>query len=388
MVEALSLEQPKVSQTPAPQVGQQVAPKVELPLNLGLNEGTYQPQACVDLLESFRSRVSLRRYSTADNDELREVIARKDGVSPDHVFLHNGSGPILKQVIPDLIKRRILAAPTRIFRHLLSKSGYPMVTPRFTYSKVPSKAADIGLMVHTLPCDPEKVFRVDPADIEAYLRKRDALVYITNPNNPSGKVMINRQELEPIIAAHPESIFWIDEAYLHYIDPEEHESFSSLVPKYPNLFVMRTFSFAYGLAGARVGYFLGDPEEVARQAKKLTNYRVGDLSAQLAIAALEDEDHLPFLRRECAEQRALYYEALDGYAGVEAFPSDTNFILCRFTDERTGKWLADELDARGIHIKDFAPYCGHTFEPFFRITLGLEAENRYLIAQLDELLGA
>lgn len=380
MVETMTLEE-------------QVAPvrraaPVQLPLNLGLNEGTYQPQACVDVLAAACSRTSLRRYTSADNDELREVIAQHDQVRPEHVFVHNGSGPILKGIIPDLLKRQIKASPWRILRHLVNKSGYPVITPRFTYGKVPGKAYDLGLTVETLECGPETGFRVDPAAIDAYLSKRDALVYIANPNNPSGKVVISRAELAPLIEKYPRSVFWVDEAYLQYVDPAEHESFSSLVPQHDNLYVMRSFSFAYGLAGARVGYVLGPPAEVARQEARLTNYRVGFLSARLAIAALQDTEHLPFLRRVCAEQRALYYEALARYPGVESFDSDTHFILCRFTDGRRGQWLADELDARGIHIKTIAPYCGHSFEPWFRITVGLEAENRFLIAQLDELLGA
>ena len=364
-----------------------LADRIELPLNLGLNEGTFQPKACLGVLEQFGHRTSMRRYTSADNDALREAISRIDGVPPECVFLHNGSGPILKQVIPDLIKRSIKSSPARVLRHLINKSGYPIVAPKFTYGKVPGKAAAIGLTVHTLPCGPESGCRIDPDDIEAYVSKRDALVYIANPNNPTGKVMISIEELEPLIAKYPKSIFWVDEAYVHYIDPDQHDSFAPLVARYPNLFVMRTFSFAYGLAGARVGYLLTQPDEVMKQASKLTNYRVGMLSAQLAVAALEDPDHLDFLRQECKEQRAVYYEALSRYPGVEAFDSDTNFILCRFTDGRTGTWLADELDKRGIHIKTIGSHCGHTFETYFRITLGLEHENRFLIAQLDELIG-
>ena len=80
--------------------------------------------------KSFDSRTSLRNYTTADNDPLREALAAKDGVGPDQVFLRSGSGHILKQVVPWLIKKEIKSSKARIFRHLVAKNGFPIITPR------------------------------------------------------------------------------------------------------------------------------------------------------------------------------------------------------------------------------------------------------------------
>ncbi len=359
---------------------------IPLPLNLGLNDGTYMPQACLDLLQRLTERTALRNYTSAGNDDLRQVIARVDGVKPENIFLHNGSGPILKLVMPGLIRDRIMESPLRIARHLLGKRGYPMLTPRFTYSKVPIKGANAGLRVEWLRSDPETGFSVDPNELESLLKQRDYLVYIVNPNNPTGNLMIDRAVLVSLISRYPRSTFWVDEAYVQYVDPKLHTPLSCEVPKHENLVVGRTFSFAYGLAGARVGYLLASPSLVQAQEAKLTNYRVGKLSAHLAMAALDDPDHLSFIRRCCAEQRAFLTAGLGEFGGIEVFPATTNFLLCRFTNGRSGVKLADALARRGVLIKKLGGYGPHTFDEYFRVTLGIERENRFLLTQMAEVL--
>lgn len=357
---------------------------VLLPLNLGLNDGTYMPEACVRVLGLHCHRAALRNYPTAGNDQLRQAIAAADGVTPEHVFLHHGSGPILKQVVPELIARSIKASPLRVAKHLLAKSGYPIITPAFTYGKVPGKAVEKGLTVRAMPTGPEQGFRVSAEQIEAELRRGPGLVYIVNPNNPSGNVMITREELEPLIAAWPEATFWVDEAYVQYCE-DDHQRFAPLVPRYPNLLVSRTFSFAYGLAGIKVGYLLARPELVSAENAKLTDYRLGKLAEDLCVAAVEDEEHLPWLRRVCANERAVLKAGLEKH-GVEVFPSVTNFVLCRFKDGRTGADLKKKLAERQIAIKVLSPFGGQDMKPYFRITLGLAHENRYLLAAIDEVL--
>lgn len=360
---------------------------VTLPLNLGLNDGTYMAQSCVEVMTSNAHRLALRNYTSADNDPLREAIAEQDGVSPDNVFIRNGSGPILKQVIPHLIKSEILKSPRRIARHVISKDGCPIITPWFTYSKVPKKAAELGLTVRLVPLGPENNFKLDVAEIDARLKKGDGLVYIANPNNPTGNVLVTREQMEPLFAKYPKTWFWIDEAYVQYVDPNKHQYFSDLVPKYPNLIVGRTFSFAYGLAGVRIGYMLANPDLVGKMSGQLTNYRVGTLQEQLGVAAITDPDHLPWLREECERQRSFIRQSLAGVKGIETFDSEANFVFARFTDGRTGQWLKDELAKRGIAIKVLAPLAEASYDPYFRVTLGTEAENRFVVEQIIDIAG-
>lgn len=362
-------------------------PGVQLPLNLGLNDGTYAPQKSLDVLRRFTERTDLRNYSTPDNAPLREAIAKVDQVAPENVFLHCGTGPILKLAIPYLLKRMVLTSPRRMLRHAVSRAGFPIITPRFTYSKVPRKAGEGGMHVDLLPLDPGNDFHFDVGRLERRLERGDGMVYLSSPNNPTGNLLISRDELIPLIERFPESRFWIDEAYVQYVDPREHDYVAPLVARYPNLLVSRTFSFAYGMAGVRIGYLLAKPSFVNELERQLTDYRLGTLQEQLGIAALEDADHLPWVREQTRIARDLIYAALARLPGIQAFPSQVNFILCRFTDGRRGAELKAKLAKRGVIIKVFEPILGETFDPYFRITVGVPAENEFLVAQLGEVLG-
>ncbi len=358
-----------------------------LPINLGLNDGTYAPQAVADAMVRLATRTGLRNYSEGSNLRLREAIARKDGVSPDNVFVHNGSGPILKMVIPFLVRREIKKSAVRIIKHLTVKRGYPLVTPRLTYSKVPKKGAKAGLTVQMVPLEPEDGFTLDVSKVEAAVRRRDSFVYICTPNNPTGNVLIQKHEVERLARAYPRSIFWIDEAYVQYIDENEHEYVAPLAGQLPNVMVGRTFSFAYGMAGLRLGYLLADSELVKALNAQLTDYRVGTLHEELGIAALEDADHLPDLRRRCAEARSVLIQGFSRFEGVEVYPSQTNFIFGRFTDGRTGAWLRGELEKRGVLIKQFDAWGDENYDEYFRLTVGTPEENEYLVAIAGEVLG-
>jgi histidinol-phosphate aminotransferase len=360
--------------------------RMQRPLNLGLNDGIFAPQAVIQALATFSTRTSLRNYTTSRNDPLRQLIAQRDGVDPDQVFLHNGTGPILKLAIPHLVRQAIKRSPLRIARHLLKLASFPLYTPTFTYSKIPKKAAESGLRVHTLDLSPDNGFRLDLGQLRAFLRARPGIVYLANPNNPTGNVLITRDEVQALIREFPESAFWIDEAYVEYLSPEEHRCVADLVRTHDNLFVNRSFSFAWGMAGLRIGYLLAPTSVVTALEAQVTDYRLGTVQEQAAIAALRDTEHLPQLRRFCEEGRAQLSAGLAAFPGIEVFPSKLNFLLCRFLDQRTGAWLRRELEKRGILIKSFEPYNGHNFDPYFRITLGLVEENKVLLETMAEIL--
>ncbi len=359
--------------------------ELKLPINLGLNDGTICPQSCVDVMQRHNSITSLRNYTTSLNNPVLDTISEIDGVSPEHIYLANGSGPILKQCIPHLVRSKIKSSPSKIFKHLVSKNGFPIVTGRLTYFKVPLKAGKAGLTVKLLPLGEETNWKLRVEDVESALKGCPGLAYICNPNNPTGQLMLTRTEIERLLKKFPDSIFWVDEAYVQYIPKEEHQPLSDLVPKYKNLFVSRTFSFAYGLAGVRMGYLLGPKKEIQEFRSQVTDYCFGSLQEQLAIAALTDQEHLPRLWEMTAKDAKQVTEVLERH-NVEVVPSKTHFLLCRFPDtRRSGKWLADKLIEKGIKIKHFVPVQDENYDEYFRITLGVGSENDYLCEKLEEI---
>ncbi|WP_437281170.1 histidinol-phosphate transaminase [Sorangium sp. So ce375] len=356
------------------------------PIDMALNHGTYCSERCADVLRRHAGNASLRGYPAADNGDLRRAIAADAGVRPENVLVANGSGPLLKTCIPFLIEREIRRSATRTLRFLLKRTAYPIITTRLTYSKVPASGVRVGLRCELLPLGPENGFALDMNMLESRLSRQDGLVYLCNPNNPSGNVLITRQELEPLLARFPGSLFFIDEAYVHYLDESPNTRMADLVLRHPNLMVLRSFSFAYGLASVRVGYAVGDAKVMAQMEAKMTPHRVGQLAAELAMASLEDSGHLGFVRHHNARERARLMAAIGAHRALEAYPSQTNFILCRARGVWSGAKIHDALLARGVKVKAFEPFGDERYDEYFRVTVGLPAENTFFIEQLDALM--
>lgn len=354
-------------------------------LNLGLNDGTLAPQGVVDALATFSSRDAFRNYGTPGHDPVRECIARMDGVDEKQIFLHNGTGPILKLALPLLVRQRIFSDPRRVVRHLITRDGFPLYTPRWTYSKIPKKAAESGLRVKYLSLRAERAFRLDLAELRRELTKRPGIVYLVNPNNPTGNLLFEPEELARLIGDFPDSCFWIDEAYVQYAD-EQVPRCAAWTRRFDNVLVSRSFSFAYGMAALRVGYLLAPAPFVETLESKVTDYRLGLVQEAATVAALQDKEHLPDLRARCEQARNQLHEGLAQFEGIHSFPSTTNFIFCRRTDGQDAATLGQALAQRGILIKCFEPYGDFDNRPFFRITLGLPEENKRLLAAMREIL--
>ncbi|MED5373427.1 MAG: histidinol-phosphate transaminase [Myxococcota bacterium] len=359
----------------------------KLPINLGLNDGTYCAQGAIDVLLQHNERHSLRNYSDGDNSELRRLIAEECGVTPQMVYLQNGSGPILKQVIPHLVRDSIKSSASRMLKHLTSKSGYPIITPSLTYFKVPLGAEKKGLSVRLVPLRPERDFKLDIGELEAAIKQGDGLVYLANPNNPTGNVLVTREQIVPLIKKYPKSTFWIDEAYVQYVDPAKHSYMPDLVGQFENVVCTRTFSFAYGMASARIGYIVAQPDLIAKLEGEVTNYRIPLLTERMGVATLKDTQHLPDVRVRSKQARDYLTERMGKWSDrLKVFPSEVNFLLVQTLDGPKAKAIAAGLLERGVKIKTFVPLQDYRYDEFFRITIGLPEENEFLADMLDEVM--
>ena len=358
------------------------------PIDMALNHGTYCSERCVQVLRGYDSNRSLRIYPPADNKDLRSAIAKDAGVEPGNVLVANGSGPLLKTCIPYLIETKIKKSPARMVRYLMKRIAYPIITTRLTYSKVPAAGVRQGLRCVLLPLEPENGFALDMGLLEAQLLQQDGVVYLANPNNPTGNVLVTRTQLEPLLRRFPESIFFIDEAYWHYVPERPDIRLSDLVRRYPNLVILRSFSFAYGLASIRVGHVIADTKWIEQFETKLTPHRVGQLAAELVMASLEDRGHLDFVRQENANERTRLMNAIGQYQNLRAFPSEANFVLCQTRAPFNGRKMHDAFLERGIKVKCFEPFGEERYDEYFRVTVGLPEENTHFIAQLDAIMKA
>ncbi|MGO1073699.1 histidinol-phosphate transaminase [Lysobacter sp. CA199] len=332
---------------------------------LGSNENPYGPspaarEAILDCLHA------LHRYPDPLGADLKRALAARHGVDVKQIQLGNGSHELLMQL------GQVFAGP-----------GEDIVFSRYGFAvfALSTQAAGAQMrIVEALPRDAAMANGHDLGAIAAAIGADTKLVFLANPNNPTG-TWFGRDDLVAFLDRVPsEVIVVMDEAYAEMAEAPDYVSALSVLDRYPNLVVTRTFSKAYGLAGLRVGYLLAQPGLVAVMERLRESFNVNGPALAACEAALGDTDHLQWACARNAEQRAWLAEALTK-RGLRVFPSQTNFVLVEF-GARTSQVEA-ALVERGVILR---PMGGYGLADCIRISVGSPDENRRLLAALDEVL--
>ncbi|MFQ5351715.1 MAG: histidinol-phosphate transaminase [Candidatus Binatia bacterium] len=225
---------------------------------------------------------------------------------------------------------------------------------------------------------PSREFHHDLDAIGAAITPRTRLVFLANPNNPTGTIF-RRSEWERFLADTPTRVVLVvDEAYSEFVDDEEFPDTLSCLNTHPGLVVLRTFSKIHGLAGLRVGYGIGPEEIIDAVARLRQPFNVNALAQVAALAALDDHDHLKASRHLVREGRAFYYGALDEI-GLEYVESQANFVLVRVGD---GAAVTRAMLERGVIVRPMDPY---GYPDMVRVTFGTAIENRRCVDALAEI---
>jgi len=216
------------------------------------------------------------------------------------------------------------------------------------------------------------------------LRPEHGLVMLANPNNPTG-TWLTTVEIERLLdAAGPDTLVVLDEAYGEFLDQPGCGSALSLIAKYPNLLVTRTFSKLHGLAALRVGVLVGRPEVLAVIERIRESFNVNSLGLAAAAAALKDEAHIAAVLHETAGNReALAIELRE--RGWFVHPSQTNFLLVDFGTPETAAAIDRGLLARDVVVR---PMRGYGLPQCLRITVGRVEQNARLLKALDAMASA
>lgn len=334
-------------------------------LELGSNENPYGPSpaaraAIVDQLQV------LHRYPDPLGADLKRALAAKHGVDVERILLGNGSHELLMQL-----------------GQVFAGAGDDVVFSRYGFAvfALAAQAAGANLrIVDALPRDAVMPLGHDLDAIAAAITSFTRLVYLANPNNPTG-TWFGRDAFAAFMAhVPPEVIVVLDEAYAEMADAGDVATGLPLLVAHPNLVVTRTFSKAYGLAGLRIGYLLAAPGLVAVMERVRESFNVNGPALAAAEAALGDEAHLAWVLAHNAEQRAALTSALRA-RGLAVLPSQTNFVLVEFGPRTAG--IEAMLVARDVVLR---PMAGYGLPGFLRITVGTPDENRALLAALEAVL--
>lgn len=236
-----------------------------------------------------------------------------------------------------------------------------------------STAKAMGARFVPVPSGPD--FRFPLQGVLDALTPRTRLVYVNNPNNPSG-APIAQADIRRVAEAAAHALVFVDEAYCHFMG----EHFLDEAQAYPNVLVGRTFSKAYGLAGMRIGAMIASPAvlEPIRQVMPLFNLNVVAVAA--LRAALTDTEYLPWYLDQVAQSKALVYQTCDRL-GLRHWKSGANFVL--IDGGARARYLIDGLIARRVLVRDRTgdPSCPNCF----RLTTGVVDHTREAVRVLEEL---
>ncbi|MFN2361892.1 MAG: histidinol-phosphate transaminase [Marinobacter sp.] len=302
----------------------------------------------------------LSRYPDGNGFELKQALSARYGIRPSQITLGNGSNDVL-----EVITRCFADQASEVVFSQYAFAVYPLVTQAIGATGVSVPARDYG---HDLDA------------MAAAVTERTKLVFVANPNNPTGTVH-GAEAIEDFLASIPERVLVVlDEAYCEYLQGEGYVDGLSLLERFPNLIVTRTFSKAWGLASMRVGYSVSSPEIANVLNRVRQPFNVDSLALAAATAVLSDEH---YLQRSC-EVNARGMEQLESAfkeLELDYIPSAGNFIAVD-VGEQAGQ-INQLLLEQGVIVR---PVAGYGMPRHLRVSIGLPEENDRFIESLARAL--
>jgi len=238
-----------------------------------------------------------------------------------------------------------------------------------------------NLMGGRLKKIPLNNFTFDLPRMKKAVTTKTKIIFIANPNNPTGTI-VNKFEVEKFLRGLPKRIIVVfDEAYLEYVEDKDFPQSLSYLKTNKNIIILRTFSKAYGLAGLRIGYGIGDKDLITCLNRVREPFNVNSAAQRAALAALDDHEHLRRSRKVNQEGKKFLYQNLKAL-NLFYLPTEANFI---FLDTRMdSKILFKKMLKKGIIIRSGDIF---GFPTFIRVTIGTRKENERFISALRETIG-
>jgi histidinol-phosphate aminotransferase len=225
-----------------------------------------------------------------------------------------------------------------------------------------------------------KAFRYDLAAMKKQVTKKTKVIFLGNPDNPSGMYFTEKEARNFLKGLRPDVLVFIDEAYFEYVSERDYVHSIRLLRTYKNVFVTRTFSKMYGLAGLRIGYGVANAELIDLLNRLREPFNVNSLAQVAAIAVLKDRSYYRGLARTISVQRKILYESLERM-DLDFVQSYTNFILVK-VDQKAAQ-VTQQLLKKGVIVRDMS-FWG--LNNYIRVTIGTGVENKRFIKTLKEIL--
>ncbi|MEQ1598131.1 MAG: histidinol-phosphate transaminase [Methylotenera sp.] len=343
-------------------------PISELAREMGLNEADIiklasnenplgiSPKAQMAIDEAVHD---IARYPDGNSFELRKAVSEKFGVAHNQIVFGNGSNDIL-----ELAARAFLHEGCEAIYSQHAFAVYPLVT---------QAVGATGVVV------PAKNYAHDLDSFLKAITPKTRLIFIANPNNPTG-TLLKKDALRAFIHAAPRTVLIVlDEAYDEYLNVTNKSEAIGWLAEYPNLIISRTFSKAYGLAGLRIGFGLMHADVADMLNRVRQPFNVNSIAQAAAIASLADDD---FVARSYAENQAGMTQLTQGFnkLGLEYIPSFANFVSFKVKNAASVNQL---LLKNGVIVRPIANY---EMPDYLRVSIGLFSENARFLDVLEKIL--
>jgi histidinol-phosphate aminotransferase len=327
-------------------------------IKLASNENPLGPSpASLQAMQHVLANINL--YPDGNAFYLKHKLADKLTVQPENLILGNGSNEIIEFV-----------------GHAFMQPGAEVIVSQFCFAIYPLTAKLFGADVITVPAVNHGH---DLPAMLAAITPRTRVVFVANPNNPTGTV-VSKQELMDFAGRVPANVLLVlDEAYIEFLnDPAD------FIPEIrrgqkTNLLLMRTFSKIFGLAGLRLGYGIGNPELITALEKIRQPFNINSIAQAGALAALDDAEHMRRTRENNATGLKLYADAFQKL-GLEFAPSAGNFILVRVGE---GQRVFEAMQKLGVIVR---PMGGYQLPEWIRISVGTPEQNDRCVGALKTVL--
>ena len=321
------------------------------------------PLGCSPLAEAAMQEAikTIALYPDGNGFELKDALSKRYGVEHARMVLGNGSNDML-----ELAARAFLTVGDKAVYSAHAFAVYPLATQAVGATGISVPAINFG---HDLK-----------AMLKAAVEKQAKLVFIANPNNPTGTFLSAAALLEFMRALPPQILVVLDEAYNEYLPVECRYDSVSWLKDFPNLIISRTFSKAYGLAGLRVGYAFADAQVADMMNRVRQPFNVNSVAQAAAVAALQDEG---FVRRTNELNRRGMEQIIVGLRklGLEFIPSYGNFVSFKISGAAR---MYRRLLELGVIVRPIASY---DMPDWLRVTIGLEKENEKFLFAMKQAMG-
>jgi len=332
-------------------------------LKLNTNENAYPPSPQIKQYLLTADICNLRLYPDPNNNKLKCAIADSLGIEPDNIFVGNGSDEVLALA----------------FLTYFEKTRGRLLMPDITYSFYPVYANLYDIQFESVPLDIDFGIRIDDYINKARKGKVCGIIF-ANPNAPTG-ILLSLSEIERLLIECPDVPVVVDEAYIDFA--HEGASAISLLSKYPNLIVVRTFSKSHSLAGARVGYCAASTfliNALGRIKDCFNSYPLDRISADIAAISIADKDYSTEVVGKIVSTRGRTASKLKEF-GCKILSSGANFLFVSIPG-MTGQAVYRYLKDRYILVRNWST---GRIADFVRITIGTDEDMDILIGHIQEL---